>query len=73
MKNTILAGLILLVLAACTENNVSIKQNTIITNGQMPELVKDNSGTLHIVYGNGDSIMYIYSKDNGNTFSAPFN
>lgn len=71
MKKAIIAGLILFVLTACTENNVSLKQNTIITNGQMPALVKDNSGTLHIVYGNGDSIMYMYSADHGSTFSAP--
>jgi Neuraminidase (sialidase) len=72
MKNTILVGLIVFSFVACTENNVAIKENAITTNGQMPALVKDNSGTLHIVYGNGDSIMYIYSKDNGNTFSAPY-
>lgn len=36
--------------------------------GQMPNLARDNAGAIHLVYGNGDSILYKYSTDNGNTF-----
>src|SRR6187200_2009005 len=49
------------------ENN-----NPVIAEGQMPNLVKDNSNNIHLVYGNGDSILYCYSSDHGSTFSAPF-
>ncbi len=37
----------------------------------MPNVVTDNFGNIHLVYGNGDSILYSYSSDAGETFSAP--
>jgi hypothetical protein len=37
----------------------------------MPAIAKDEKNNLHLVYGSGDSIMYSYSQDNGNTFSKP--
>jgi hypothetical protein len=42
----------------------------VIANGQMPNMTKDKNNTIHIVYGNGDSIMYISSKD-GKRFGPP--
>jgi hypothetical protein len=39
--------------------------------GQMPNITKDNSNNFHLVYGNGDSILYSYSSDKGQTFSSP--
>ena len=45
--------------------------DTIIATGQMPNIAKDKSGKLHLVYGIGDSIMYLFSSDHGNTFSKP--
>jgi hypothetical protein len=47
-----------------------IKTDTVIANGQMPNVVKDKAGILHLVYGIGDSIMYLYSKDGGKSFST---
>ena len=41
----------------------------IITKGQMPNMTRDKNNTIHIVYGSGDSIMYISSKD-GMTFTS---
>ena len=46
-----------------------VKTNAIIANGQMPNVIKDKAGILHLVYGIGDSIMYLYSKDGGKSFS----
>lgn len=43
---------------------------TIIAKGQMPNMTRDKSNTIHIVYGNGDSIMYISSKD-GISYTPP--
>ena len=48
------------------ENN-----NPVIGTGQMPNAVIDISGNIHVVYGNGDSILYCYSFDHGNSFSHP--
>ncbi|MEO6731939.1 MAG: sialidase family protein [Ferruginibacter sp.] len=37
----------------------------------MPNLVMDKEDNLHLVYGSGDSIMYAYSSNHGQTFSNP--
>ena len=42
----------------------------IIAKGQMPNMTVDKNNIIHIVYGRGDSIMYISSK-NGVTFNPP--
>lgn len=36
----------------------------------MPNMAKDKAGNLHLVYGIGDSIMYTYSSDKGQSFSS---
>jgi hypothetical protein len=45
--------------------------DSIITKGQMPNIAIDKMGNVHLVYGNGDSIMYKKSIDGGKIFSAP--
>lgn len=50
-------------------SNAPVKTDTIIANGQMPNVIKDKAGVLHLVYGIGDSIMYLYSKNGGKSFS----
>jgi len=55
-------------LPACREDRAEVTSIT-IARGQMPNVVKDNSGNIHLVYGNGDSILYSYSSDGGKTFS----
>ncbi len=42
----------------------------IIEKGQMPNIAKDKYNNIHIVYGNGDSIMYISSRD-GRNYKSP--
>lgn len=42
----------------------------VIAQGKMPNLVKDKNNNIHVVYGTGDSIMYVFSK-NGKSFSLP--
>ena len=42
----------------------------IIEKGHMPSITKDKGNNIHIVYGTGDSVMYIFSKD-GKRFSSP--
>jgi len=51
------------------DTNTRTNPDVIIANGQMPNAVRDKAGVLHLVYGSGDSIMYVYSKDGGKSFS----
>ena len=45
-------------------------RTSVIDKGQMPDLVLDKKGVVHIAYGKGDSIMYTTSKD-GRMFTTP--
>jgi hypothetical protein len=47
-----------------------IVDDRVIAQGKMPNLAKDKDNNIHLVYGTGDSIMYVFSK-NGKSFSAP--
>ncbi|MFI5192481.1 MAG: sialidase family protein [Chitinophagales bacterium] len=69
MKNLIL------IVCAFLLTSIAYAQNKegndlVIANGQMPNMTMDKSNTIHIVYGNGDSILYISSKD-GISFTSP--
>ncbi|MEP7231591.1 MAG: sialidase family protein [Ginsengibacter sp.] len=63
---SLLSGFIFL--TAFTQKNENSEK--IIANGHMPAIAKDKENNIHIVYGNGDSIMYIFSKD-GKSYSTP--
>lgn len=56
---------------SCNEQHAIPKDDFVIAKGQIPNIAEDNSGTIHLVYGKGDSIMYCFSPDKGNSFSAP--
>ena len=71
MRTIISLILFLLMLTSCSEKKASINDDLIIANGQMPALAKDKDDNLHLVYGTGDSIMYVYSDDKAITFSRP--
>lgn len=69
MKAIIAFFPILFTLSFSSENKSKSKDNYIIANGQMPNLAEDKNNGLHLVYGNGDSIMYAFSADGGISFS----
>jgi hypothetical protein len=46
-------------------------KDLIIATGRMPNITKDKSNNIHIVYGTGDSIMYLSSTNKGKSFSSP--
>ena len=50
-------------------NNIYVN-DLVIAKGNMPNIAKDKNNYIHLVYGIGDSIMYISSK-NGKSFTAP--
>lgn len=58
-------------MASCNDRQPAGATNSVIGSGQMPNLVKDNTNALHLVYGSGDSILYTFSTDGGNRFSNP--
>jgi hypothetical protein len=71
MKKFVLILLTIYMLSACSEKKAHNNNDFVIGEGQMPDLVKDKNDNLHLVYGSGDSIMYSYSSDHGNSFSQP--
>ncbi len=58
-------------LFSCQEQKKAPASSMIIATGKMPEMAKDNTGNLHLVYGMGDSILYTYSSNAGTDFPAP--
>lgn len=60
---------VLCIFLACNEKKAVPKTDFVIASGQMPNIAKDKAGNLHLVYGFGDSIMYTYSSDKGNSFA----
>lgn len=53
------------------DTNKTVNSDSIIANGQMPNAIKDKAGVLHLIYGNGDSILYLYSVNGGKSFTKP--
>jgi Neuraminidase (sialidase) len=70
MKGVLFFVFTCIIIASCNDRKPSVNADSIIASGQMPDVVKDNSDNLHLVYGTGDSIMYSHSSDDGITFSA---
>ncbi len=71
IKKTVFFFASIFLLEACSEKKANNKSDFVIAHGQMPWLAKDEDNNLNVVYGIGDSIMCIYSFDNGNSFSKP--
>lgn len=69
MKARLLIFFVAFIFFSCGDN--SNNNSDTIAAGQMPNLSRDNSGVVHLVYGNGDSILYRYSSDKGKSFSTP--
>lgn len=71
MKNLKFVAACLILFVACTEQKKTDLSVVTVAHGQMPALAKDASNNIQLVYGSGDSLMYTYSTDKGNSFSAP--
>jgi hypothetical protein len=50
-------------LISITYAQYKVGNNLVIAQGQMPNMTRDNGNTIQIVYGTGDSIMCISSRD----------
>lgn len=71
LKITLPIWMAVSILISWKEKKDTHNNDLVIAKGQMPSLVKDKNGNLHLVYGFGDSIMYSYSSDMGKSFSSP--
>src|SRR4051812_16369185 len=70
MKPLIFIAITSLLLICCKDSSENINDH-LIGKGQMPNIVTDKSGIIHVVYGSGDNIMYASSSDGGKQFSEP--
>jgi hypothetical protein len=69
MKTTVSVILsLLMMLAGYAQENHNSK--FVIAHGHMPAIAKDKGNNIHIVYGTGDSIMYVFSEG-GKSYSTP--
>jgi hypothetical protein len=66
MKKVVFVFISMLFLLACNNRN-----GIFAIPGQMPNLTIDQSATVHLVYGRGDSILYCSFNNNKNSFSYP--
>jgi hypothetical protein len=62
--------LIISLACGCLQQNAPTSPS-VIANGKMPNIAKDNSGNIHLVFGHGDSLLYSASSDEGKKFSPP--
>ncbi len=46
-------------------------KDLIVAKGKMPQVTTDKKNNVHIVYGTGDSIMYLSSMNKGKSFTSP--
>ena len=63
---------IFIVFESCKSPMQDDSAEEVIASGQMPNMAKDDSNNIHLIYGNGDSLLYCYSSDMGKKFSSPF-
>jgi hypothetical protein len=69
MKKLSILAIFLSLFFTINAQNKELK-DIVVANGQMPNLTRDKSNNIHLVFGTGDSIMYASSK-NGINFSKP--
>ncbi|RYY47382.1 MAG: exo-alpha-sialidase [Chitinophagaceae bacterium] len=71
MKQILYIPFLCTLLVSCNNQQPAIHSDSVIGDGQMPNVVKDNSDNVHLVYGSGDSIMYSSSNNGGGKFLTP--
>ncbi|MEO8416808.1 MAG: sialidase family protein, partial [Ginsengibacter sp.] len=65
-------AIVLILVSSCTENRKKYSPSFIaVANGEMPAITSENSNSLHMVFGKGDSILYTNLDKAGNSFAPP--
>lgn len=67
---TFIAFLSLLTSGLFAQNIPGYNKDIIVAKGKMPNMVTDKSNNVYIVYGSGDSLMYLFSKNRGKSFTS---
>lgn len=72
MKALKLIGFLCLLTPVMFAQNVaSSNKDVIVAKGRMPNMTTDKTNNVHIVYGTGDSILYLSSTNSGKSFTTP--
>ena len=68
---TLIAFLSLFTPGMFAQNIESTNKDLIVAKGRMPNMTTDRTNNIHIVYGTGDSIMYLSLTNKGRSFTTP--
>lgn len=68
---TLIAFLSILSSVVFAQDIADMEKDLIVAKGKMPNMTTDKSNNIHIVYGTGDSIMYLSSTNKGKSFISP--
>jgi hypothetical protein len=67
----LIAFLSLLTSVMSAQNIGNVNKDIVVAKGRMPNITTDKGNNVHIVYGTGDSIMYLSSTNKGKSFTSP--
>jgi len=70
-RRFVFTSLLIVLIAACEQPTTLNDAHITIGQGQMPALVTTEDKNIHLVFGSGDSILYVNSTDAGKTFTTP--
>lgn len=70
MRGTTFMAILFILCTHVFAQNV-LRKGTEVAKGKMQCITTDKSNNVYIVYGKGDSVMYLSSTDKGKTFSKP--
>lgn len=68
---TFIAFLSIITSVSFAQNILNVNRDIVIAKGKMPNMAIDKRNNVHVVYGIGDSIMYLSSLNKGEIFTAP--
>lgn len=72
MRNIILVAVFSMLMSVAFEQSIDyINKDAVVATGKTPQTAIDKKNNVHIVYGMGDSIMYVSSINNGKSFTSP--
>jgi len=72
MRNTTLMALFSILTSTVFGQSIdNIHKDAVVAKGKMPQVTTDKKNNVYIVYGTGDSIMYVSSINKGRSFTSP--
>jgi len=72
MRHIILGAFFSILTSVAFEQSIDyINKDAVVAIGKMPQVTIGKKNNIHIVYGTGDSIMYVSSTTQGKSFTSP--